>query len=156
MDIRRDDLTHPSTLALLSLHLAGMHANSPPGTVFALDLSGLKAPDVTVWTAWEGELACGVGALRQLDAENGEVKSMRTHPDHLRKGVAALLLDTVILAARERKFSRLSLETGRGPAFEPALALYRRRGFVDGGRFSDYEDNGFSQFLHLDLRLPAA
>lgn len=156
MNIRQDDLTHPATRALLSLHLAGMHANSPPGAVFALDLSGLTAPGVTVWTAWEDEAVCGVGALKQLDAETGEVKSMRTHPDHLRKGVAARLLETVIQAARDRGLSRLSLETGRGPAFDPALALYRRRGFVDGGPFSDYEDNGFSQFLHLDLRRPAA
>lgn len=151
MDIRQDDLTHPATQALLSLHLAGMHASSPPGTVFALDLSGLQAPGVTVWTAWEGQTVCGVGALKRLDADSGEVKSMRTHPDHLRKGVAAELLETVIAAARIQGLSRLSLETGRGEAFEAALALYRRRGFVDGGRFSDYEDNGFSQFLHLDL-----
>lgn len=76
---------------------------------------------------------------------------MRTHPDFLRQGAAAALLDHVIETARARGVGRLSLETGRGPAFEPALALYRRRGFADGGPFSDYVPNAFSQFLHLDL-----
>src|SRR6516165_1613606 len=120
MDIREDDLSSAATQGLLRLHLAGMHTNSPAGHVFTLDLSGLKAPDVTVWSAWEGNEICGIGALRQLDACSGEVKSMRTHPDHLRRGVAAALLDHIIGEARRRGLSRLSLETGRGPSFEPA------------------------------------
>lgn len=156
LDIRQDDLSSPQTQALLRLHLQGMHETSPPGHVFALDLSGLKAPGVTVWSAWSGPDLCGIGALKQLDGRTGEVKSMRTHPDHLRRGVAALLLETVVTAARALGLARLSLETGSGPAFEPALALYRRRGFVDGGPFSDYEDSGFSQFLHLDLAADAS
>jgi putative acetyltransferase len=146
-----DDLSGEKTRALLALHLAGMHASSPPGHVFALDLSGLKAPGVTVWTAWRGREICGVGALRQLDARVGEVKSMRTHPDHLRQGVAKALLDHIIIEAKGRGLSRLSLETGSGPAFEPALALYRRRGFQDGGPFGDYVPSEFNQFLHLEL-----
>lgn len=155
MDVRQDDLSSPQTQALLRLHLAGMHETSPPGHVFALDLSGLTAPGVTVWSAWSGSDICGIGALKQLDDRTGEVKSMRTHPDHLRRGAAAKLLDTVIAHARVLGLTRLSLETGSGAAFEPALALYRRRGFVDGGPFSDYEDSGFSQFLHLDLAADA-
>ena len=151
LDVRQDDLSGPQTQALLRLHLAGMNAASPPGQVFALDLSGLRAPGVTVWGAWSGPDLCGIGALKQLDGQTGEVKSMRTHPDHLRRGVAALLLETIIAQARALGLARLSLETGRGAAFEPALALYRRRGFVDGGPFSNYEDGGFSQFLHFDL-----
>jgi putative acetyltransferase len=149
--IREDDLSGEATRALLSIHLAGMHANSPPGHVFALDLSGLQAADVTVWTAWEGDQAAGIGALRQLDGEAGEVKSMRTHPDHLRKGAAAAILEHIIAVAWSRGLTRLSLETGRGPAFEPALALYRKRGFVGGEAFGDYEASDFNQFLHMDL-----
>lgn len=152
MRIRQDDLSGQATRELLRLHLLGMHESSPPGQVFALDLSGLTTPQVTVWTAWEGEAICGIGALKQLDASVGEVKSMRTHPDHLRKGVAAALLEQIIAAARTRGLSRLSLETGSGPAFEPALALYRRRGFVDGEAFGDYVGSEFNQFLHLELR----
>jgi len=150
-DIRRDDLTHPATQALLRLHLAGMHASSPPGHVFALDLSGLRAPDVTVWTAWDGDQVCGIAALRQFAGDVGELKSMRTHPDHLRRGVAAALLEHIIAEARARGLGRLSFETGSGPSFEPALALYRKRGFVPGGAFADYEASDFNQFFHLEL-----
>ena len=107
--------------------------------------------DVTVWSAWEDAEICGIGALRQLDAACGEVKSMRTHPDKLRRGVGAALLEHIIAEARARGLARLSLETGSGPAFEPALALYRRRGFREGEAFADYERSAFNQFLHLDL-----
>jgi putative acetyltransferase len=151
MEIREDDLSGAATRDLLRLHLAGMHANTPAGHVFALDLSGLTAPGVTVWTAWKDESVCGMAALKQLDAASGEVKSMRTHPDHLRQGVGAALLEHIIGEARARGFRQLSLETGQGPAFEPALALYRRRGFVDGEAFADYVRSPFNQFLHLVL-----
>jgi putative acetyltransferase len=149
--IREDDLAGEQTRALLALHLSGMRATSPPGHSFALDLSGLQAAEITVWTAWDGGAVAGVGALKDLGAGAGEVKSMRTHPDHLRKGVGAALLDRIIEAARARGMARLSLETGRGEAFEAALALYRRRGFREGGAFADYAPSAFNQFLHLEL-----
>lgn len=151
LTIRVDDLSGEATQRLLALHLAGMHATPPPDSVFALDLSGLKAAGVTVWSAWEGEAIAGIGALKDLGDGTAEVKSMRTHPDHLRRGVAARLLDHIIAEAKARGLIRLSLETGSGPAFEPALALYRSRGFVDGAVFSDYRSTGFNQFLHLAL-----
>jgi putative acetyltransferase len=149
--IREDDLSGEQTRALLALHLAGMQANSPAESVFALDLSGLQAPEVTVWTAWSDGSIAAVGALKTLDEGVAEVKSMRTHPDFLRRGAAATLLERIIDSARERGLRRLSLETGSGPAFDPALALYRRRGFVDGEAFAGYERSAFNQFLHLDL-----
>jgi putative acetyltransferase len=149
--IRKDDLSGEATRALLELHLAGMHANSPPGSVFALDLSGLRVPEVTVWSVWQGNKIIGIGALKELGDGRGEVKSMRTHPEHLRKGVAALLLEHLIIEAKARGLKRLTLETGSGPAFDPALALYRKRGFVDGEAFSDYERSAFNQFLDLPL-----
>ena len=151
-DIREDDLTGEQTRALLALHLQKMHENSPPGSVFALDLSGLQMPEVIVWTAWAGDRAAGVGALKLLADGSAEVKSMRTHPDFLRMGVGSAILERIIAEARIRQVRRLSLETGSGPAFEPALALYRRRGFADGGAFSDYTQSDFNQFLHLDLQ----
>ena len=149
--IRQDDLSGEPTRALLTLHLSGMHQNSPPGHVFALDLSGLQAANVTVWTAWDGDAIAGIGALKELGDGTAEVKSMRTHPAHLRKGVGAALLEHIIEAARSRGARRLSLETGRGPAFEPALALYRRRGFKEGAAFGDYVRSDFNQFFHLAL-----
>jgi putative acetyltransferase len=149
--IREDDLNGAQTRALLELHLRGMYETSPPDAVFALDLSGLRDPAVTVWGAWAGERLAAIGALKMLGAGEAEVKSMRTHPDFLRQGAAAALLDHLIDTARTRGIRQLSLETGRGAAFEPALALYRRRGFLDGGPFSNYVPNDFSQFLHLAL-----
>ncbi|WP_241233572.1 GNAT family N-acetyltransferase [Altericroceibacterium xinjiangense] len=128
-----------------------MHANSPPGSVFALDLSGLKAATVTVWSAWAGERIASIGALKMLADGSAEVKSMRTHPDFLRMGAAAAVLEEIVRAARARQVRRLSLETGCGPEFEPALALYLRYGFRSGERFADYEPSAFNQFLHLDL-----
>lgn len=149
--IRRDDLSSEPTRALLTLHLAGMHANSPAGHVFALDLSGLQAPGVTVWSAWDGDAIAGIGALKALGDGTGEIKSMRTHPDHLRKGVGAAILERIIAAACEQGLTRLSLETGSGPAFEAALTMYRKRGFQSGETFGDYEASAFNQFLHLEL-----
>jgi putative acetyltransferase len=150
-DIREDDLSGEATRALVALHLNGMHATTPPEHVFALDLSGLQAPDVTLWSAWDGPRIAGMGALKMLGDGGGEVKSMRTHPDFLRRGVARALLEHIVGEARIRGMRRLSLETGCGPAFEPALTLYRRRGFVAGDAFGDYAPSAFSQFFHLEL-----
>lgn len=151
LDIREDDLSRDQTRALLALHLAGMHADSPPGSVLALDLSDLQVAEVTVWTAWRNGRIASVGALKMLQDEIAEVKSMRTHPDFLRSGAGSAILERIITVARARGVKRLSLETGSGPAFEPALALYRQRGFVNGNPFSDYEQSAFNQFLHLAL-----
>lgn len=150
--IREDDLSSEQTRALLVLHVQGMEESSPPGTCFVLDLSGLQSPDVTVWSAWFGEAIAGIGALKDLGNGTGEVKSMRTHPDHLGKSVGRAVLDRIIEEARTRGLHRLSLETGDGPAFAAALALYRRRGFVEGEAFGDYPScGGFNRYFHLDL-----
>lgn len=151
LHIREDDLSGEPTRALLALHVAGMHATSPPGTCFVLDLSGLQVPEVTVWTAWHGDAIAGIGALKQLPDGTGEVKSMRTHPDYLRKGVGRALLEHIIAQAQARGFWRLSLETGSGPDFEAALTLYRNRGFVEGDPFGDYVHSDFNRYFHLPL-----
>ena len=150
-EVREDDFANTQTRALLALHLDGMRAHSPPSSVHALDLSGLQRPDMTVWTVWSEDRVAGVGALRRLDAHVGEVKSMRTHPDFLRQGVSAILLEHIIGHAKRLGLRRLSLETGSGPAFEPALALYRKRGFRNGEPFGDYAASDFNQFLHLPV-----
>lgn len=150
-DIREDDLSGEATRTLLALHLAGMHSNTPSEHVFALDLSGLQAADITVWSVWDGGEVAGIGALKSLGDGTGEVKSMRTDPAHLRKGVAAALLGHITAEARRRGYWRLSLETGRGAPFDPALALYRKAGFTDGEPFAAYRRSDFNQFLHLAL-----
>ena len=137
--------------ALLTRHLEGMHANSPPGHVFALDWSGLQKPEISFYALWDGEDLLGFGALKELEPRAGEIKSIRTADAHLRRGVAATILDHIIAEARRRGYARLSLETGSGPAFEPAVNLSRKYGFTDGGAFDGYEKSPFNQFLHLDL-----
>ena len=123
--IKRGDFDDDRVKALLTRHLKSMHANSPPGHVFALDWSGLQKPEISFYALWEGEDLLGFGALKELEPRAGEIKSMRTADAHLRKGVATAILDHIIAEARQRGYSRLSLETGSGPAFEPTLKLYR-------------------------------
>ena len=153
--LKPGDFDDDRVKALLRRHLEGMHANSPPGHVFALDWSELQKPEITFYALWEGDELLGFGALKELDPRRGEIKSMRTADAHLRKGVAATILDRIIAEARRRGYDRLSLETGSGAAFEPALALYRKRGFTNGDAFGGYEKSPFNQFLHLDLINPA-
>jgi putative acetyltransferase len=135
--------------ALLKRHLEGMDANSPPGHVFALDWSELQRPEISFYALCEGEELLGFGALKELDLSSDEIKSMRTADAHLRKGVAATILDHIIAEARTRGYTRLSLETGAGPAFEPALALYRN--CVSPMAIRRLRNNSFNSFLHLDL-----
>lgn len=151
MRIVRDDLTHADVIALVTLHLREAHANSPPGSVFALDMTGLRDPAVTVWSAWDGETLAGIGALKQLDAAHGELKSMRTAPTHLRRGVGKAMLDHLIVEAGARGYRRVSLETGNTAPFAPARAMYERSGFVACGPFDAYEDAAFSRYYTLGL-----
>lgn len=151
MRITRDNLTHPKVLALLQEHLAGMHANSPAGCVHALDLSGLKAPSITFWTAWDGEELLGCGALNELDSAHGEIKSMRTTQAHLRKGVARAILAFILQEAAHRGYTKVSLETGSSDGFLPAQALYEKFGFSRCGPFGNYQANSFSVFMSKEL-----
>ncbi len=151
MRIAPADLDDRAVQDLIALHQQAMLAGSPPGLSFALDLSGLRDEAVTAWAVHVGECVAAIGALKRLDQKSGEIKSMRTHPDFLRQGIAAALLETIITHARSLGLTRLSLETGTGPAFEPALALYRRRGFAAGPAFADYVLTDFNQCLHLAL-----
>ena len=152
MEIRSGGLDRPAVTDLLRLHLAGMAELSPPGSVHALDLSGLKAPGVSFWAAWEQSNVLGCGALKALGDGAAEIKSMRTVPANLRKRVAAALLAHIIAVARARGYRRLCLETGTAPAFEPAHAFYRSFGFSDCAAFADYPaDDPFSRFMSLAL-----
>lgn len=151
MIVRDGDLSDPEVQVLLQAHLAGMQAHSPPGSVHALEPEGLQTPDVSLYAVWDGDDLLAIGALKAVDATTAEIKSMRTAAAHLRRGAAALLLDHLIGTALARGYRRLSLETGSGPAFEPALALYRRYGFESGESFGGYEASAFNQFMHLPL-----
>ena len=145
--VRQDDLSSPEVQALVAEHLAGMHGNTPAGHVHALALDGLRAADVTFWSAWLDGQLCGCGAMKALPSNSGEVKSMRTRSSHLRKGVGQAVLDEVLRTARGRRYTHVYLETGTGEPFAAAHALYLRNGFSWCGPFGEYEATEFNVFM---------
>lgn len=149
--IVRDDAIGAEMAALIELHLADVGADTAAEYRFALDLEALRAPDISLWGLWQGPTLIGCAALKDLGNGEGEVKSMRTHPDHLRKGTAARLLSHLIGDATARGWSRLNLETGTSALFVPAHALYHRFGFVDCGPYADYTESPHNRFMTLAL-----
>ncbi len=149
--IRPNGLKHDAVQALLREHVIHMAQISPPDSCHALEASELCSPDMTFWSAWQGENLAGCGALRELDRTHGEIKSMCTSAAFQRRGVAAQLLDTIIATARQRGYHRISLETGSMEAFFPARKLYIRFGFRDCPPFGDYVPDPNSRFMTLKL-----
>ncbi len=151
MEIRQDDLNGAEIQALLREHLRNMFLHSPPESVHALDVNALRRPEITFWTAWDGAELLGCGALRELDARHGEIKSMRTESKHLRRGVAKRMLEHIVSEAGRRGYRRISLETGSVAAFEPARLLYAGFGFEVCGPFADYAEDPYSVFMTRTL-----
>jgi putative acetyltransferase len=151
MDIRVDDLSSREISQLLQEHLRSMAMHSPPESVHALDLEALRKPEITFWSVWQDSELLGCGALKELDACHGEIKSMRTASAHLRKGVAARLMRHLLEEARQRSYRRLSLETGSMEAFAPARSLYTRFGFQRCGPFAGYVEDPYSVFMTREL-----
>ncbi|MBE9182074.1 GNAT family N-acetyltransferase [Oculatella sp. LEGE 06141] len=151
VQIREDDLTGKAIADFLREHLEEMHTITPPGSVHALDLETLRSPDVTFWSAWEGDELLGCGALKALDASSGEIKSMRTAKAHRGKGVASKILEHIIKVAKQRDYDRLNLETGALPEFAPARALYTRYGFEYRDPFGEYTNDPNSVFMTKEL-----
>ena len=145
------DLADPRVLRLLGEHLADMHATSPPESVHALDVSGLGHPSVSFWVLATGEEVLGCVALKELAADHGELKSMRTSGAARGRGFGRMLLEHVLAEARGRGYRRLSLETGSQEFFAPARGLYARAGFVEAGPFGDYALDPHSVFMTLEL-----
>lgn len=146
-----DDLSREDVRALIGSHVSNMHDTTPAEFAFAMDIDALRADDIDVWTLWDGDALMGCAALHQLDVSHGEIKSMRTHIDFLRQGVAASLLEHIIAEARARQYERLSLETGTGLEFKPAVQLYEKFGFQKGEAFANYGESPYNQFYHLIL-----
>jgi putative acetyltransferase len=151
MRIRKDDLTDPRVAEFLTEHLRDMARHSPPESIHALDLDGLRRPEITFWTAWDGDELLGTGALKELDPKHGEVKSMRTAPAHWREGVGAAMLSHILEEASSRGYARVSLETGSMAAFAPAHAMYEKFGFRRCGPFADYVEDPNSVFMTKEM-----
>jgi putative acetyltransferase len=152
MRITAGDLGDPRVVDLLRIHLASARAETAPGSAHALDTAGLQSPDISFWAIWEGGTLLGVGALKRLSPDHGEVKSMHTAQAARRRGAGGAMLRHIIASARDGGMSRLSLETGSWEYFRPAHALYRRHGFVDCPPFAGYEPDPNSVFMTLELR----
>ncbi|MET8146088.1 GNAT family N-acetyltransferase [Sphaerisporangium sp. NPDC005288] len=151
IEIVVDDLSGPPIAEFLQAHLAEMRSITPPESVHALDLDALRKPDVTFWSVMDGGILVGCGAIKRLDAEHAEVKSMRTAPRRKRSGVATLLLEHIIGEARREGFTRLSLETGSQEFFLPARRLYEKLGFAYCEPFADYGHDPNSVYMTRTL-----
>ena len=151
MHIELDDLSRPEIGELLKEHMAHMFLVTPGESVHALPIEGLRSPDITFWSVWENGELLGCGALKELDSQHGETKSMRTASAHLRKGVARAVVRQIIAEAKRRGYRRLSLETGSMAAFEPARRLYAACGFIYCEPFGEYVNDPNSVFLTIEL-----
>ncbi|MEZ9537419.1 GNAT family N-acetyltransferase [Shewanella sp. 10N.286.51.B8] len=151
MDIRVDDLSGVEVAALLNEHLQDMYATSPAESVHALDLTKLRQDDITFWTVWENQQLLGCGAIKQLTASHGEIKSMRVANADRGKGVAKHLLQHMLAFAKCQGYEKLSLETGSMDFFKPARQLYQSFGFDIGDKFADYDNDPSSLFMHKTL-----
>ena len=152
MRITPGDFSDPRVIDLLQIHLTSARAETAPGSAHALDLIELQSPNVSFWTVWEGEVLLGIGALKRLSHDHGEVKSMHTAQSARRRGVGGAMLRHIIASARKSGMSRLSLETGSWEYFRPARTLYRSHGFVECAPFPDYVLDPNSVFMSLGLR----
>lgn len=151
MEIRVDDLKGPEIAALLEAHLELMRSQSPACSVHALDLDGLRVPEITFWSAWENGELLGCVALKTHNTALGEIKSMHTKKAVRGKGTAAKLLNHLEQEARSKGLTTLSLETGSQDEFEPARALYRKHGYNQCPPFADYWDDPNSYFMTKEL-----
>ena len=151
LQITVDDPSREDVAALLDEHLRSMHELSPPESVHALDVNGLKTRGVTFWTVREGNLLLGCGALKELGLDHGEVKSMRTPVALRRRGAGRAILEHILGESRTRGYRRISLETGSMEAFVPARRLYESYGFRYCGPFGDYLEDPNSMFMTLEF-----
>ena len=151
MHITPGDLDDTRIVELIRFHIDHARAETAPGSAHALDLSGLRAPDIRFWALWEEQTLLAIGALKRLSADHGEVKSMHTTPAARRRGAGSLMLRHIIAAARADGLSRLSLETGSWDYFIPARAFYSSHGFVECAPFGEYVPDRNSVFMTLEL-----
>lgn len=151
MKIKIDDLSGDEIKEFLEAHVEEMKSVSPPESKHALDLDSLRQPGITFWTVWSDSNLLGCGALKELDSDLAEIKSMRTGKFGRGKGVASFLLRHILTVARDRGYQRISLETGSMPFFEPAHRLYANHGFEPCGPFGEYKEDANSIFMTRPL-----
>jgi putative acetyltransferase len=149
--IKIDDLFGSEISEFLEEHIREMKSVSPPESKHALDLEGLRKPEITFWTVWDDDRLVGCGAIKKLDAERAEIKSMRTIASYRKQGIASMLLQHILNEAKQRGYRYISLETGSMPFFEPARNLYAKNGFEYCAPFSTYREDPNSIFMTRKL-----
>ena len=138
---------HPEVNKLLTKHFIELRAASPEGSAHVLDIPGLKVPTIKFWSLWEGEKIFGCGALKFLDNEHGEFKSIRIHDDFRNKGYGIKIIDHLIYEAKKLNIKRISLETGAGKFFDPARRLFKKCNFEPCQPFAHYKEDKNSLYL---------
>jgi len=151
MEIVLDDLSGPEIAAFLAEHVAQMREITPLSGKYALDLDGLRRPEITFWSVLDAGTVVGCGALKRLDDRHAELKSMRTAPARQRTGIASRLLGYILDEARRTGYTRMSLETGSAEFFRPARTLYERFGFGYCEPFGDYQAGPYNVFMTRQL-----
>ena len=152
LEIATEDPRSPDVEAMLATHLAFARGNTPPEDAHALELDGLLEPSLTFVAARRDGRLMAIGALRELSAGHGELKSMHTAEDARGQGIGRAMLAHLLDLARRRGYSRVSLETGSHPDFLPARAMYEKAGFATTGPFGDYGESPHSTYMTLALR----
>lgn len=138
---------HPEVNKLLTKHFIELRAASPEGSAHVLDIPGLKVPTIKFWSLWESEKIFGCGALKFLDNEHGEFKSIRIHDDFRNKGYGIKIIDHLIYEAKKLNIKRISLETGAGKFFDPARRLFKKCNFEPCQPFAHYKEDKNSLYL---------
>ena len=151
MKIIIDDLSGKEIAEFLEEHINDMKAVSPPESKHALNLEGLRKAEITFWTVMDGEKIGGCGAIKELNKQHAEIKSMRTSTSLRGKGIAAMLLNHIINESKLRGYQRLSLETGSMAFFDPARKLYTKFSFNYCSPFASYKEDVNSVFMTKEL-----
>ena len=136
---------------LLKKHFIELRSVSPEGSAHVLDIDGLKDQSIKFWSLWEGNNLIGCGALKFLEKEHGEFKSIRVADKFRKKGIGERIINHLIEEAKKLKISKLSIETGAGEFFLPARNLFSKFGFKKCPPFAHYKDDPNSCYFTLNL-----
>ena len=136
---------------LLKKHFIELRSVSPAGSTHVLDIDGLKDPSIKFWSLWEDNKLIGCGALKFLEKNHGEFKSIRVADEFKKKGIGERIINHLIGEAKKLKISKLSIETGAGDFFLPARNLFSKFGFKSCPPFAHYKEDPNSCYYTLNL-----
>ena len=142
---------NPEVNELLNKHFIELRSVSPAGSTHVLDIDGLKDPSIKFWSLWENNKLIGCGALKFLEKDHGEFKSIRVADEFRKKGIGERIINHLIEEAKKLEISKLSIETGAGEFFAPARKLFNKFGFKKSEPFAHYKVDPNSCYFTLDL-----